>query len=685
MQTATCGGTSALLPSERLKATFDVSELTLVIDGSAERTKRRRFLWSESDSDNQDIYFLGREQLVKRHVEKFIAVHKKYFGKFIPTADDILLMSAVAKNGGALGMHYGAFLPTIMQQCTDEQRAHWLPKCFSLNIVGCLAQTELGHGSNVRGLQTTAIYDVQNQEFVLNTPTLQSLKWWPGGLAKTATHCAVYAQLISGGKEYGFHVFILQIRDHEHKPLPGVELGDIGPKIGNNSMETGYMRLTNVRIPRNWMMMRNQQVQPDGRYTKTQKSGNARLAYGTMLSIRAALVSTAGLILAQGATIAVRYSCVRHQGFINAGDNTRLGEEWPIMDYQVQCYRVLKQVATAYAFIFTGQYVQKRYDQLMKGIMGEDDTSDLPEVHATSAGLKALCTFVAADGLEDLRKCCGGHGVMLASGIAQLATDYVTTCTAEGDRIILELQTARFLMKQLQVSRQKEPLSGACEYLKPLNCTDFNPNNSTCNAVDFHNSDTLLELFKFRALKTTWVAGQRLDEERHGQNYESAWNSCAVDLVHAARCHCYFIVLRNFTLMTAALAEGPVRKVLNRLCSLFALQHIQENVGDWLGHLSHIQVRAIRAAVRQLLLELRPDSVALVDAFEFPDAVLNSALGRHDGNVYEALYEHAKKSPLNARDPFDGYEQHLRPLLDLDFLRDGASCVRQHPTSKSKL
>lgn len=47
----------------------------------------------------------------------------------------------------------------------------------------------------------------------------------------------------------------------------------------------------------------------------------------------------------------------------------------------------------------------------------------------------------------------------------------------------------------------------------------------------------------------------------------------------------------------------------------------------------------LNAALRQLLKDVRPNAVALVDAFEFPDNVLNSALGRYDGKVYEALYE----------------------------------------------
>ena len=41
----------------------------------------------------------------------------------------------------------------------------------------------------------------------------------------------------------------------------------------------------------------------------------------------------------------------------------------------------------------------------------------------------------------------------------------------------------------------------------------------------------------------------------------------------------------------------------------------------------------------ELLLELRPDAVALVDGFGFEDYQLDSCLGRSDGNVYHALLQ----------------------------------------------
>ena len=80
------------------------------------------------------------------------------------------------------------FIPTLLSQGSPDQQAEWLPKAMGLKLIGTYAQTELGHGTFVRGLQTVATYDPDAQEFVLHTPTLAATKWWPGGLGKTSTH-----------------------------------------------------------------------------------------------------------------------------------------------------------------------------------------------------------------------------------------------------------------------------------------------------------------------------------------------------------------------------------------------------------------------------------------------------------------------------------------------------------------
>jgi len=110
-----------------------------------------------------------------------------------------------------------------------------------------------------------------------------------------------------------------------------------------------------------------------------------------------------------------------------------------------------------------------------------------------------------------------------------------------------------------------------------------------------------------------------------------------------------------------------IKAVLTKVCALYACSFILDD--NWAGFLDLKTLTFIRTAVVELLDSIRPDAVALVDAFDIPDRVINSALGKSDGNVYEALYEAAKKSPLNLRDPFDGYQEHLRPHLDLEFLK----------------
>ena len=85
------------------------------------------------------------------------------------------------------------FIPALMSQASPEQQAKWLPMAQKLHIIGTYAQTELGHGTFVRGLETTATYDPETQDFIIHSPTLTSTKWWPGG---RLPFCTLLQQLL---------------------------------------------------------------------------------------------------------------------------------------------------------------------------------------------------------------------------------------------------------------------------------------------------------------------------------------------------------------------------------------------------------------------------------------------------------------------------------------------------------
>ena len=165
--------------------------------------------------------------------------------------------------------------------------------------------------------------------------------------------------------------------------------------------------------------------------------------------------------------------------------------------------------------------------------------NDLPELHATGAGLKALCCVLAADGIEDLRRSCGGHGFLMSSGIAPLEQDYKgPNTTAEGDYVLLSLQTARYLMKSLDAARKGEPLAGLTAGLAALSEPNFSPLNngraslglpdSAASAEEMSSPTFLEKLFQWRSLVCITRVGAALDKARaEGLSETEAWNANA--------------------------------------------------------------------------------------------------------------------------------------------------------------
>ncbi len=139
-------------------------------------------------------------------------------------------------------LHTQAFKISIDMWCTDEQREHWMGLMDrEPGLFGTYIQTELGHGTFVRGMETTATYDRQTQEFVLHSPTLTSIKFWPGTAGLSANYGLVMAKLVIDERDHGVHAFVVQLRClRTHKHMPGVQTGDIGPKIGLTNINIRY-------------------------------------------------------------------------------------------------------------------------------------------------------------------------------------------------------------------------------------------------------------------------------------------------------------------------------------------------------------------------------------------------------------------------------------------------------------
>ncbi|CAG9796949.1 unnamed protein product [Diatraea saccharalis] len=445
---------NADLLKERKNCSFDIEELTNLIDGGKNQTARRReienMLLKNMPFDIIPEECLSAKEKYENAVRKSVALNKigvelvSQVTKAKELSDLTLTLRRVSdayfREVTPFLLHLGMFIPTILGQCSDEQVAHWLPLAMQLKIIGTYAQTELGHGTFIRGLETTATYDERTEEFVLNSPTLSSSKWWAGGLGKTANHCIVVAQLYTKGECYGTHPFIVQIRDMDtHMPLKGLKVGEIGPRLGFQTADNGFLVFDNFRIPRDSLMMKHAKVLKDGTYVKIAR--HSKLTYGTMIFVRVLLVSEMAFNLSKAVTIAVRYSAVRRQSELKPNE-----PEPQVLDYLTQQHKLFISISTVYAFQFTSNWLMKTYHTVQAN-MKHGNTDALPELHALSSCLKAICTSDCSAAIEQCRFACGGHGYMISSNLPSLYAFTTATRTYEGDYTVLLLQTARFLVK----------------------------------------------------------------------------------------------------------------------------------------------------------------------------------------------------------------------------------------------
>ncbi|XP_075701747.1 peroxisomal acyl-coenzyme A oxidase 1 isoform X1 [Rhinoderma darwinii] len=653
------------LSRERATASFNPVTITHILDGTPERTRRRREIESLVISDpafqHEDPNFLSRSERYEVAIKKSAQMVQKMRQHGISDPEEIYWFKSFVHRGRPepLDLHLGMFLPTLLSQATPEQQDRFFMPAWNLEIIGTYAQTEMGHGTHLRGLETTATYDPSTQEFILNSPTVSSIKWWPGGLGKTSNHAVVLAQLYTQGEHKGLQAFIVPIRQMgTHEPLLGVTVGDIGPKFGFHETDNGFLKFDKVRIPRENMLMKYAQVEPDGTYVKPLSD---KLTYGTMVFIRSMIVGDSARSLSRACTIAVRYSAVRHQSEIRPGE-----PEPQILDFQTQQYKLFPLLATAYAFQFVGSYMSQTYHRIT-GDIQQGNLSELPELHAISAGLKAFTTWVASSGIEEFRMACGGHGYSCSSGIPDIYVTFTPACTYEGENTVMMLQTARFLFKSYTAALSGERLGGMVSYLNDvsLHRVQAQPLAGRSLVTDINDLDSLVEAYKQRAAWLVVAASKNVQSDlKRGKRKEDAWNKNSVDLVRATDAHCHFVVVKLFVDKLSEVVDVAAHRILSSLCLLYTLHGISRNTGDFLqaSLLTTSQLEQVQQRIKDLLAVIRPNAVALVDAFDYTDTQLGSVLGRYDGNVYENMFEWAKKSPLNKTQVHESFYKYLKPL-----------------------
>ncbi|HWK90870.1 MAG TPA: acyl-CoA dehydrogenase [Luteimicrobium sp.] len=541
------------------------------------------------------------------------------------------------------GVQWGLFGAAILHLGTPEQQDRLLPGAMDLSVPGAFAMTEIGHGSDVASVGTTATYDPETGEFDLHTPFRGAWKEFLGNAGRDGVAAVVFAQLVSKGVNHGVHAFYVPIREvgpdgRAAGFLPGVGGEDDGLKGGLNGIDNGRLHFTHVRVPRENLLARYGQVAEDGTYTSSIASPGRRFftMLGSLVQGRVSLDGASGVVSKMALAIAVRYANERRQ-FAGAGL-----DEVVLLDYGRHQRRLIPRIAETYAMSFAHEELLALFDDVFSG---RNDTPETREdLETMAAALKATSTWFTMDTLLEAREACGGAGFIAKNRLTQLRADFDIYTTFEGDNtVLLQLVGKRLLGDYAK--QFKGASAGDIAKLVAARAADSALHGSGLHravqaisdagsarraAGHLRSEETQRELLTDRVHVAVAELGAALRpaSKLDPQAAFDLFNEHQHELVEVSRAYGHLLKWEAFTRALATVEDAGTRQVLTWVRDVYGLSLVEREIGWYVvnGRLSAQRARTVTGYLDRLVRRLRPHAQDLVDAFGYGPAHLRAEI-----------------------------------------------------------
>lgn len=558
------------------------------------------------------------------------------------------------------GVQFGLFGGAIDNLGNDEQRATYLPEVMTGELPGCFAMTETGHGSDVQSIRTTATYDVDAEQLIVHTPDDDARKDYIGNAARDGRLAVVFCQLHVPDGPKGVHAVLVPIRDAAGRARPGVTIEDDGAKGGLGGVDNGRLAFDQVRVPRANLLDRFGHVAADGSYDSPIEDVSRRFftTLGTLVQGRISVSGAALSATKTALTIATRYAEARRQ-FRAPGED----REIVILDYLQHQRRLLPAIARTYALhAVQEQLVIDLHESKAEQRRHPDDLPDERELEAAAAGIKTATTWHAERTIQMCREACGGAGYLSENRLVDLRNDVDVFTTFEGDNTVLLQLVAKGLLTDYrdefgsldtlgmvrfvtdQVVETVVERTAARRLLRNLRSAVPGRDDD----ADLHDRRWQQGLLAWREEHVVSAVARRLKSMMDdGVDPFEAFNACQDHVLLAAQAHIDRVVTDAFVLEVESCDDPQVAALLDQLCDLHVLSHIEAERGWYLEHgrLSASRTKAVTAAINELCRQLRPHARLLVDGFGVPEACIGAPI---------ALGEELARQDAKAGEPAPG-------------------------------
>ena len=620
---------NTLTANQKTISRFEADAMAKILDGNQAEVIRKvktvisRPIFKYESSTDIAVYREKVLQWCKILAKENLGnmAYPKQYGGGENMADYFAIMETLSYHDLSLvikfGVQFGLWGMSVQLLGTEKHHKKYLKKIGLMQLPGCFAMTETHHGSNVKGLETTATYNHKDQTFTIQTPNPDAQKEYIGNAATHGLMATVFAKLIIDGKDYGVNAFIVPLRDENLKTLKGITIGDCGQKMGLNGVDNGTIQFDNVLIPKENMLDRFASVNEKGEFESPIPSDNRRFftMLGTLVGGRIGIPRSALAAAKSGLTIAIKYSDQRRQ-FGPEG-----GSEVPILNYRMHQRRLFPLLAKTYALHFGLHYLTNRYIDRKE--------IEMQEIEALAAGMKAHTTWHVRDTLQECREAVGGKGYLSENRMDALKNDTEIYTTFEGDNTVLMQLVAKNRLSEFRKNFGKMDASGMIAYVFDKAKTAISEKNPIAkrNTDAQHLLDHAFHLHAFEYREKTILESAALRIRNliaNGLDAYDAFNVAQHQMIAVAEAFLERVTLEQFYLAVTKIKDKKCKAALLQLYQLYALSQIEKNKGWFLeeNYMESTKTKAIRKLVNQLCWEIRPDAVSLVEAFAIPDSCL---------------------------------------------------------------